>query len=59
MERIENNGELQGEQKKVGMRNVVACVAAALAVVATGVVLFSLLGAAVFFLPMLGGMFKR
>lgn len=50
---------LTGERHKVSMRNVVACVAAALAVVAAGVVLFSLLGAAVFFLPMLGGMFKR
>ena len=50
---------LTEERHKVSMRNVVACVAAALAVVATGVVMFSLLGAAVFFLPMLGGMFKR
>ena len=50
---------LTEERHKVSMRNVVACVAAALAIVAVGVVLFSLLGAAVFFLPLLAGAFKQ
>lgn len=48
---------LAEERHKVGMRNVVACVAAALAIVAVGVVLFSLLGAGVFLLPLIGGAF--
>lgn len=60
---IRMNGDgtiaLTEKQQKLSVRNVVACVAAVLSVAATGVVLFSLLGAAVFFLPMLGGMFRR
>lgn len=48
---------LTEEGHKVSMRKVVACVVAALAVAVTGVVLFSLLGAAVFLLPLIGGAF--
>ena len=48
---------LTEERHKVSMRNVVACVVAALAIVAVGVVLFSLLGAGVFLLPLIGGAF--
>ena len=50
---------LTEEGHKVSMRKVVACVVAALAVAATGIVLFSLLGAAVFLLPLIGGAFKK
>ena len=50
---------LTEEGHKVSMRKVVACVVAALAVAATGIVLFSLFGAAVFFMPMLGGLAKE
>ena len=60
---IRMNGDgtiaLTEKQQKLSVRNVVACVAAVLSVATTGVVLFSLLGAVVFFLPMLGGMFRK
>lgn len=48
---------LTEERHKVSIRKVVACVVAALAVAVTGVFLFSLLGAAVFLLPLIGGAF--
>ena len=39
------------------MKKIIKYIIAALAVVAVGMVLFSLLGAGVFFLPLIGGAF--
>lgn len=41
------------------MRKIITYTFAAFAVVAVGVLLFSLLGAAVFFLPLIGGAFAK
>ena len=41
------------------MKKIIKYTLVALAIVAVGVVLFSLLGVAVFFLPLLGGAFAK
>lgn len=41
------------------MKNIITYTLAALLVAAVGIVLFSLLGVAVFFLPLLGGAFAK
>lgn len=41
------------------MKKIITYTLVALAVVAAGVLLFSLLGAAVFFLPLIGGAFAK
>ncbi len=41
------------------MKKIITYTAVAIAVAATGVLLFSFLGVAVFFLPLLCGAFKR
>lgn len=57
--REEREDSTAREYKGITAKKIIACIAATLAVAATGVVLFSLLGAVVFFLPMLGGMFRK
>lgn len=47
------------ESKGVGVKAVLAGVMAVLMAVSTGVVMFALAGAAVLFMPMLGGMAKE
>lgn len=41
------------------MRKIITYTVAALVIVAVGVLLFSMLGAVVFFLPLLGGAFAK
>ena len=47
------------ESKGVGVKTVLAGVLAVLMAVSTGVVMLALAGAAVFFMPMLGGLAKE
>ena len=47
------------EMSSCGIKKALTYMFAALAVVSTGVVLFSMIGAAVFFLPLLAGAFKQ
>lgn len=49
----------QQGRSSFGIKKVLTYMFAALAIVSTGVVLFSMIGAAVFFLPLLTGAFKK
>lgn len=49
----------QQERSSCGIKKALTYMFAALAIVSTGVVLFSMIGAAVFFLPLLAGVFKQ
>ena len=49
----------EGKDKSVGVKTVLAGAMAVLIAVATGVVMLALAGAAVLFMPMLGGMAKE
>ena len=49
----------QQGRSSFGIKKVLTYMFAALAIVSTGVVLFSMVGAAVFFLPLLTGAFKN
>ena len=48
--------DTQSESKGVGVKTVLAGVIAVLAAISTGVVMLALAGAAVLFMPMLGGL---
>ena len=58
-ENEESVSEAQQGRSSFGIKKVLTYMFAALAIVSTGVVLFSMIGAAVFFLPLLAGAFKR
>lgn len=58
-ENEESVSEAQQGRSSFGIKKVLTYMFAALAIVSTGVVLFSMIGAAVFFLPLLTGAFKR
>ena len=47
------------ESKGIGVKTVLACVLAVLMAVSTGVVMLALAGAAVLFMPMLGGVYGK
>lgn len=49
----------QQKRHSCGIKKVLTYMFSALAIVSTGVVLFSMIGAAVFFLPLLAGAFKK
>ena len=49
----------QQDMSSCGIKKALTYMFAALAIVSTGVVLFSMIGAAVFFLPLLAGVFKQ
>lgn len=55
----ESASAAQQEISSCGIKKALTYMFAALAVVSTGVVLFSMVGAAVFFLPLLAGAFKQ
>ena len=55
----EESGSAQQEMSSCGIKKALTYMFAALAIVSTGVVLFSMIGAAVFFLPLLAGVFKQ
>ena len=55
----ESASAVQQEMSSCGIKKALTYMFAALAVVSTGVVLFSMIGAAVFFLPLLAGAFKQ
>ena len=59
--RVNNDGTVSMalEESSFSIKKILTYILAVLLVVATGVLLFSLLGAAVFFLPLLGGAFKQ
>lgn len=58
-ENEESVSEAQQGRSSFGIKKVLTYMFAALAIVSTGVVLFSMIGAAVFFLPLLTGAFKK
>lgn len=58
-ENEESVSAAQQERSSCGIKKALTYMFAALAVVSTGVVLFSMIGAAVFFLPLLAGAFKQ
>ena len=58
-ENEESVSAAQQEMSSCGIKKALTYMFAALAVVSTGVVLFSMIGAAVFFLPLLAGAFKQ
>ena len=58
-ENEESASATQQERPSCGIKKVLTYMFAALAIVSTGVVLFSMVGAAVFFLPLLTGAFKN
>ena len=58
-ENEESVSAAQQEMSSCGIKKALTYMFAALAVVSTGVVLFSIIGAAVFFLPLLAGAFKQ
>lgn len=58
-ENEESVSAAQQERSSCGIKKALTYMFAALAVVSTGVVLFSMIGAAVFFLPLLEGAFKQ
>ena len=58
-ENEESVSEAQQGRSSFGIKKVLTYMFAALAIVSTGVVLFSMIGAAVFFLPLLAGAFKN
>ena len=58
-ENEESVSEAQQGRSSFGIKKVLTYIFAALAIVSTGVVLFSMIGAAVFFLPLLAGAFKN
>ena len=51
--------DTQSESKGVGVKTVLAGAMAVLMAVSTGLVMFALAGAAVLFMPMLGGLAKE
>ena len=55
----EESVSAQQEMSSCGIKKALTYMFAALAIVSTGVVLFSMIGAAVFFLPLLAGAFKQ
>lgn len=55
----ESASAAQQEMSSCGIKKALTYMFAALAVLSTGVVLFSMIGAAVFFLPLLAGAFKQ
>ena len=55
----ESASSAQHDMSSCGIKKALTYMFAALAVVSTGVVLFSMIGAAVFFLPLLAGAFKQ
>ena len=55
----EESVSAQQEMSSCGIKKALTYMLAALAIVSTGVVLFSMIGAAVFFLPLLAGAFKQ
>lgn len=58
-ENEESASAAQQERSSCGIKKALTYMFAALAIVSTGVVLFSMIGAAVFFLPLLAGAFKQ
>ena len=58
-ENEESASATQQERPSCGIKKVLTYMFAALAIVSTGIVLFSMIGAAVFFLPLLTGAFKK
>lgn len=58
-ENEESVSAAQQEISSCGIKKALTYMFAALAIVSTGVVLFSMIGAAVFFLPLLAGAFKQ
>lgn len=58
-ENEESVSAAEQERSSCGIKKALTYMFAALAVVSTGVVLFSMIGAAVFFLPLLAGAFKQ
>ena len=58
-ENEESASAAQHEMSSCGIQKALTYMFAALAIVSTGVVLFSMIGAAVFFLPLLAGAFKQ
>jgi DNA ligase (NAD+) len=58
-ENEESASAAEQERSSCGIKKALTYMFAALAVVSTGVVLFSMIGAAVFFLPLLAGAFKQ
>ena len=58
-ENEESASAAQQEMSSCGIKKALTYMFAALAIVSTGVVLFSMIGAAVFFLPLLAGAFKQ
>ena len=58
-ENEESVSAAQQEMSSCGIKKALTYTFAALAIVSTGVVLFSMIGAAVFFLPLLAGAFKQ
>ena len=58
-ENEESVSAAQQEMSSCGIKKALTYMFAALAIVSTGVVLFSMIGAAVFFLPLLAGAFKQ
>lgn len=55
----ESASAAQQDRSSCGIKKALTYIFAALAIVSTGVVLFSMIGAAVFFLPLLAGAFKQ
>lgn len=55
----EESVSAQQDMSSCGIKKALTYMFAALAIVSTGVVLFSMIGAAVFFLPLLAGAFKQ
>ena len=55
----ESASATQQERPSCGIKKVLTYMFAALAIVSTGVVIFSMIGAAVFFLPLLAGAFRK
>lgn len=58
-ENEESASVAEQERSSCGIKKALTYMFAALAIVSTGVVLFSMIGAAVFFLPLLAGAFKQ
>lgn len=58
-ENEESASAAEQERSSCGIKKALTYMFAALAIVSTGVVLFSMIGAAVFFLPLLAGAFKQ
>ena len=58
-ENEESVSAAQQGRSSFGIKKVLTYIFAALAIVSMGIVLFSMIGAAVFFLPLLAGAFKK